>query len=76
MDYSSHITFDRIDEVQYEVYDSNRDIRFVGDLDDCLGVYNAWSNGTAEPFELEYFSDWTDGNELEIHIEFDEDDED
>lgn len=76
MDYNASVTFEQIGEYEYRVVDDNTDTYFIGELDDALDIYSSWTNGTAPPFELEYFVEWTDGAEIEIQIELEGDDED
>jgi len=76
MDYNANVTFEQIDEFEYKVVDEEKDTYFIGELDDALDIYSSWSNGTSPPFEIEYISDWVDGAEIEIQIEFEDDDED
>ena len=75
MDYNADITFEQIDEFEYKVVDNNKDVYFIGELDEALDIYSSWTNGTPPPFELEYFVDWVDGADVEIQIEFDEDED-
>ena len=76
MSYPTFIEFEQLDEVYYQVTDDVGSRHFIGELDDALDVYNAWSE-MKEPdhFELEYFVE-LDGVEFECDFDLDIEDED
>ena len=73
MEYPSHIKFEQLDEVTYQVTDSKENRYFVGELDETLDFYSAWVKGD-EPYEdIEYFIE-LDGIEFECDIDLDDED--
>lgn len=72
MDDNTNVTFEQIGEFEYKVMDDEGNRFFIGELDDALDTYSAWTEGKEPPFELDYTVDLEN---VEIIIEF-EDDED
>lgn len=58
--------FTPLNDVEYEVYHPDRNLTFIGELNDALDCYSAWMKDQEPDFEIEELED-----EFTIHFTLD-----
>ena len=76
MKYPTHINMQNLGDGNYKVTDDKENRYFIGELDEALDFYSAWSLGKEPYDDIEYIVD-IEGLEFECDFDFDiEEDED
>jgi len=65
MEFTTDITFNEYDDVNYIVEDEKGGRYFIGELDEALDFYNAWSVGEEPYDDVEYLTEY----EFEINLD-------